>query len=387
MTTPRRRRATSSSSAERAAEGSAADGHEAVYRRAGVDTAAADAGLHHIVARLRTTWPAEGLGRVLLNIGYFANVIEVNGSGIALCTDGVGSKTIIADKMRKYDTIGIDCVAMNVNDLICVGAKPLSLVDYIAIQQADAAVLDAIGAGLWEGARRAGISVSGGEIAQLKDIVTGFDLVGMAVGSVGLDKVISGQSVNEGDVVIGVKSSGVHSNGLSLARKAFFQGSRKYRIDHRFAELDVSLGEELLRPTDIYVPEAMEILERVNGVKALINITGDGLLNLARVAAPVGFVIDSLIEPQPIFPIIQRHAGADDAEMFEVFNMGIGFCYVVDPADADRAMAILQRHGRQAKRIGYAVADREKHVRIPARNLVGKHKRFWQERRAGSKSG
>ena len=135
----------------------------------------------------------------------------------------------------------------------------------------------------------------------------------------------------------------------------------------------------MLRPTDIYVPEAMEILEQVPGTKALINITSDGLLNLTRVAASVGFVIDRLIEPHPIFALIQRLAGVDDSEMFEVFNMGIGFCYVVDPAAADLTMAILKKHGRVAQRIGYAVADPEKIVRIPARNLAGQHKRFWRE--------
>src|SRR4029079_888729 len=143
-----------------------------------------------------------GIGRVVLPIGYFANVIEMDGIGLALCTDGGGNQTIIATMMGKYDTISIVCVAMNVNDMICVGAKPLSLVDYIAIDRADAAMLDAIGAGLCRGAEMAGVSSSGGETAQLKDIVKGFDLVGMAVGRVDLDKVISGKSVAEGDVVI-----------------------------------------------------------------------------------------------------------------------------------------------------------------------------------------
>src|SRR5215813_13281990 len=185
-----------------------------VYKHAGVDTAEADSGLSHIVRRVQRTWPQQGVGRVLLPIGYFANVIEMDGVGIALCTDGVGSKAVIAERMRKYDTIGIDCIAMNVNDMICVGAKPLSLVDYIAVQQADAAMLDAIGVGLTAGALKAGISISGGEIAQLKDIINGFDLVGMAAGRVDLDKVLSGRHVVEGDIVIGVRSSGVHSNGL-----------------------------------------------------------------------------------------------------------------------------------------------------------------------------
>ncbi len=357
-----------------------------VYKATGVDTAEADAGLNRIIARVQGTWPRAGLGRVVLPIGYFANVIELDGVGLALCTDGVGSKTMIADMMGKYDTIGIDCVAMNVNDVICVGAKPLSLVDYIAVERTDAAMLDAIGAGLCAGAEMARISISGGETAQLKDVVNGFDLVGMAVGRVALDQVIDGSRVRAGDVVIGVRSNGVHSNGLSLARKAFFENHR-YAIDRRFDELGATIGEELLRPTDIYVPEAMEILEQVRGVKALANITGDGLLNLARVAADVGFEIDRLIEPHPIFALIQRHAEVDDSEMFEVFNMGIGFCYVVDPADAEPTLAILKQHGRVAQRIGYAVADPDKIVRIPARGLAGQHKRFWREDRPARRAG
>ncbi len=357
-----------------------------VYKETGVDTAEADAGLNNIIARVQGTWPAHGMGRVVLPIGYFANVIEMDGVGIAICTDGVGSKTIIADRMRKYDTIGIDCVAMNVNDMICVGAKPLSLVDYIAIDHADAAMLDAIGAGLCEGARMAGVSISGGETSQLKDIVKGFDLVGMAVGRVDLDKVISGKAVAEGDVVIGVRSSGIHSNGLTLARKAFFE-HHSYRIDHKFDELDTTLGEELLRPTDIYVPEALEILRRVKGVKALANITSDGLLNLVRVEATVGFEIDRLIEPHPIFPLIQKHAKVEDSEMYEVFNMGIGFCYVVDPGDAALTISILEKHGRTAQRIGHAVADPEKRVRISERKLVGRHKSFRREERSVRKAG
>jgi phosphoribosylformylglycinamidine cyclo-ligase len=356
------------------------------YKEAGIDTAEADTGLHRLIRRIEATWPKQGLGRVLLPTGYFANVIEMDGAGLALCTDGVGSKTIIADRLRKYDTIGIDCIAMNVNDMICVGAKPLSLVDYIAVEQVDADMLDAIAVGLSEGASMAGISVSGGEIAQLKDIVKGFDLVGMAAGKVDLDKVLCGKDVADGDIVIGVRSSGVHSNGLSLARKAFFE-EHKLGLEHKFDDLDVTLGEELLRPTDIYVPEAMEILECIKGVKALINITGDGLLNLTRVHADFGFEIDNLIEPQPIFSLIQHHAGVPDNEMFETFNMGIGFCYIVDPASADQTISILKKHDRRAQQIGFAIADREKIVRVPQRKLVGSHKTFTVGERAARKVG
>jgi len=357
-----------------------------VYKQAGVDTSEADAGLDHIIKRVQGTWPKHGVGRVVLPIGYFANVIELDGAGIALCTDGVGSKTIIATMMQKYDTIGIDCIAMNVNDMICVGAKPLSLVDYIAVERADASMLDAVAVGLCAGARMASISISGGETAQLKDIVKGFDLVGTAVGCVDLDKVICGKDVAEGDVVVGVRSNGEHSNGLSLARKAFFE-KHCYRVDHKFDELEITLGEELLRPTDIYVPEAMEILQRVKGVKALINVTSDGLLNLARVEANVGFEIDRLFEPHPIFSLIQRHADVADYEMFEVFNMGVGFCYVVHPKDEALTISILKRHNREAQRIGYAVSDPKRHVRIHERNLLGYHKTFGNEDRHVRKFG
>jgi phosphoribosylformylglycinamidine cyclo-ligase len=368
------------------AEAMSADARQDVYKRSGVDTAEADAGLNQIIKRVQGTWPKRGIGRVVLPIGYFANVIEMDGVGIALCTDGVGTKTIIATMMGKYDTIGIDCVAMNVNDMICVGAKPFSLVDYIAIDRADAAMLDAIGAGLCAGAEMAQVSISGGETAQLKDIVNGFDLVGMAVGRVDLDKVISGKGVAEGDVVIGVRSNGVHSNGLSLARKAFFE-QHQYRISHKFEELGTTLGEELLRPTHIYVREAMDVLQRVGSVKALINITSDGLLNLARIEAKVGFEIDQLMEPHPIFGLIQRHAGVEDSEMYEVFNMGIGFCYVVGQGDAAATISILEKHGRKAQRIGYAVSDPERHVRIHERNLLGHHKTFRTESRSVRKAG
>jgi len=350
------------------------------YKQTGVDTDEADAGLFSIVRRIQATWPEQGDGRVLLPVGpdgYFANVIEVGGNGIALCTDGVGSKSLVATMLEKYDTIGIDCVAMNVNDMICVGAKPISMVDYLAVERADASMLDEIGVGLVRGATLAGISISGGETAQLKNIVHGFDLVGMAMGQVQLNRVLSGEHVVPGDIVIGVKSSGVHSNGLTLARKAFFEGE-KFRVSHKFDDLELSIGEELLRPTDIYVAEAMEILARVAGTKALINVTSDGLLNLTRVAAKVGFVIDSLPDPHPIFRLIQKYAEVpEDSEMFEVFNMGIGFCYVVEPAAVELTLSILKDHGRVAQPIGHVINDPSKTVHILEWGLEGRHKRFW----------
>src|SRR6266566_9542539 len=245
----------------------------AAYRDSGVDTDEADIGLARLIKRITQTWPPRGsLGGVQLPIGYFANVIDIGGIGLAICTDGVGSKVIIAQLMQRYETIGIDCIAMNVNDLICVGAQPISLVDYIAVERANAAILDAIAIGLADGAEQAGISISGGETAQLEDVVHGFDLAGTAVGIVPLDKILTGRDVEPGDRVIGIQSSGIHSNGMSLARKVFFKRAEPLPLNYPVPGSGASLGDELLRPTLIYVREVMEILRQVPSVKALAHI-------------------------------------------------------------------------------------------------------------------
>ena len=193
---------------------------------------------------------------MLLPFGYFANVIDIGGTGIAICTDGVGSKALIAQMMGRYDTIGIDCVAMNVNDLICVGARPISLVDYVAVENAQPDVLDEIAKGLEQGAKAAGVSVSGGEIAHLRDMIkgemkgSGFDLAATVIGQVDLDKIIIGQEIEYGDVVIGLESTGILSNGVTLARKIFFEDN-DYEIHAEFQNINCTLGEELLKPTYI----------------------------------------------------------------------------------------------------------------------------------------
>jgi phosphoribosylformylglycinamidine cyclo-ligase len=345
------------------------------YRDAGVDTDAADDGLTRLTRRIAATWPPAGApGAVQLPIGYFANVVEVAGHGIAISTDGVGSKTMIATMLGKYDTVGIDCVAMNVNDVVCVGARPVSLVDYIAVDKADAAMLDAISVGLTEGARRAGVSISGGETAQLPDIVNGFDLAGTAIGHVALDRIVVGADVRAGDAVIGIESNGVHSNGFSLARHVFLK-EQQVPLSYRFNDLDAPLGEELLRPTHIYVKEALDLLAAVD-VKALAHITSDGFLNLTRVKADAGFVLDALPPAPPIFALIKRLGEVDDSNMFAVFNMGIGFCAVVPDADAARAVALLSGRGKRAWRIGHATADPARRVHLPQHGLVGQGKHF-----------
>ena len=354
---------------------------QTTYRAAGVDTDEAEIGLSRLVKRITQTWPPPGSpGGVQLPIGYFANVIDIGGIGLAISTDGVGSKVIIADLMQRYDTIGIDCVAMNVNDLICVGARPVSLVDYIAVERVDAGTLDAIAIGLAEGAAQAGISISGGEIAQLEDIIHGFDLAGTAVGTVPLDRIITGRDLEPGDRVIGIQSSGIHSNGLSLARKAFFKRAEPLPLTQQVPGSNASLGEELLRPTLIYVREIMEILDRVSSVRSLANITSDGLLNLTRVAHPrAGFVIDALPEPPPIFRMIEQYGSVSAAEMFQVYNMGVGFCVVVGEPDVEAVLSILEKHDRTAWVIGRVIDDPTKGVYLPRQRLVGHKKRFRPE--------
>jgi phosphoribosylformylglycinamidine cyclo-ligase len=328
--------------------------------------------------------PADGLGRKVIDVGFFASVVDIgHGLGLALCTDGVGSKVLVAEMLERYDTIGIDCVAMNVNDAICVGAEPVSFLDYIATERAVPEVLEQIGRGLHEGARLAGVSIVGGEISQIPEIIKGerpgrgLDLVGMCVGVVPLSRVIVGQHVEPGDLIIGVRSSGIHSNGLTLARRALF-GEARLRPDEHVAELGCRVGEELLKPTHIYVAPVLDLLRRELPVRALAHVTGDGLLNLPRIAATVGFRIESLPKPPPIFDLIQKSGNVTAAEMFRVFNMGIGFCVIVpsDPGIAETVRQCLADHGFEASVIGRVVEDEAKRVLLVEQNLVGEGDRF-----------
>lgn len=355
------------------------------YESVGVSTDKAEDGLKRLTRHIKSTWPSEkGTGSVRLPLGQFANVIDIAGQGIAFCTDGVGSKALIAQMFNKYDTIGIDCVAMNVNDLICVGATPISLVDYIAVETANPSMLEEISIGLTDGAGQANISISGGEIAQLPGMIHGaveshgFDLVGAAIGHVDLDKILSGKSIEPGDAIIGVASNGIHSNGLTLARKAFFDHSQKFSLNTKFDELGCTLGEELLKPTHIYVRESLEILEKVPNVKALVHITSNGLLNLARMEADVQYVIKELMPIPPIFSLIQKHGEVSNKEMFHVYNMGVGFCYVVKETSVEETLNILRAHGRQAAKIGDIEANEsgKKSVKIVEKGLRGRGRNF-----------
>ena len=351
------------------------------YTEAGVNTARVTSALTDLTTLLRKTFTnRKGIGRVMLPLGYFANVISLGENlGLAISTDGVGTKILVSQMLGKFDTIGIDCIAMNVNDLICVGAEPLALVDYVAVQVPNRRLLREMGKGLQEGARQARITIPGGEIAQLGEIIRGvheddgFDLVGTSVGTVSLDRIIIGQDIKPRDVILGLRSSGIHSNGLTLARDVLFRRQR-LRPNQHIPEVGRSIGLELLEPTRIYVPEILEMMKAGLELKALIHITGDGLFNLNRVAARVGFAIDFWPEPHPIFGVIQEMGRIGTEEMFRVFNMGIGFCMIVpdDPAQIDQAMTIAKEHGGECYRLGHTIRDAERKIFVKPYRLVGK---------------
>jgi len=321
------------------------------YARAGVSQRDADDAVGALVGAL-TAGASGGESRQVLASGHYANVVRIDDrTGIALTTDGVGTKLLVAEQLGRWDTVGIDCVAMNVNDVICVGARPLAMVDYLAVDRADAAVAAEIGKGLAAGAERAGIEIVGGELAQLGELIRGLDLAGACFGTVPLDGMVTGAALEPGDAVIGLPSSGLHSNGYTLARSALSE------IPLDDDRLGRPLGEALLEPTEIYVKPVLALLDSPLDVRGLAHITSGGLGNLRRLEADVGYEIDSPLPVPPLFELIRELAGVPDDEMREVFNMGCGFCCVVAAGDEKAALELLRGHYPGAARIGTVTAS------------------------------
>jgi phosphoribosylformylglycinamidine cyclo-ligase len=318
------------------------------YELAGVSQSAAGSAVEALTRSLRAIDTGRP-SRVVPLPGHYASVVRLDGrTGLALSTDTVGTKMIVAERLGRYDTIGIDCVAMNVNDVICVGAEPIVMLDFILTERADPAVCEQLGVGLARGAELAGIEIPGGEIAQVAEVVSGHELGGTCVGLVDLDALVTGVTVEPGDPVIGLPSSGLHSNGYTLARKALADVA----LDD--PRLGRPLGEVLLEPTEIYVRAVLELLRSPVDVRGLVHVTGDGLNNLRRLEAEVGYEIDDPLPVPPIFDLIQELGRVSDGEMHEVFNMGCGFCCVVAAADEDAALELLRGHHASARRIGRA---------------------------------
>jgi phosphoribosylformylglycinamidine cyclo-ligase len=269
---------------------------------------------------------------------------------LATHTDGVGTKVLIANLMKKYDTIGIDCVAMNVNDIICIGATPISFVDYIAANQNNESVFAQIAMGLATGAKKAGVPIVGGETAIMPDLFEekkfSFDLAGMVAGLVQKNKVILGDRIKAGDAIIGIYSSGIHSNGYSLARKALL---KKYSINDKIRGIG-KLGDALLAPTEIYVKPVLEIIKRCQ-IHGLANITGGAFTKLLRLKN-TGFVLDSMPNPPKIMQLIQN-SGVSEDEMYKTFNMGIGFCVIAPMSNAEKIISICKKHRLGSHVVGF----------------------------------
>jgi phosphoribosylformylglycinamidine cyclo-ligase len=271
-------------------------------------------------------------GKVLAEFGHYANLVEFGDYAFALATDGVGSKVILATKVGKYDTVGIDCIAMNVNDIICLGAKPIGFVDYLAYERLTLETVEGIAQGLLEGARQANIPILGGETATLPDLVKGFDLAGTALGVVRKDKVITGQDLAAGDILLGLPSSGIHSNGLTLARKVA-------KLDDALPD-GTPVSESLLTPTRIYVKEVMQLLDEVP-VKGLAHITGGGIRKLKQLNSNVGYKLDNWPDIPPIFTYLQERGSIANQEMFKTFNMGIGFVIAVSKTQKSAVQKVI----------------------------------------------
>lgn len=298
---------------------------------------------------------------VLTKKGHFASIIRVGDMAIAMSTDGVGSKILVAEKLGKYDTIGIDCIAMVVNDIICVGAKPIAIVDYLAMEKPNPEIASEIGEGLAKGAELAETAIIGGETATLPEIVNNFDLAATGIGITDPENIITGEKIKAGDKLIGIESSGIHSNGLTLARKIFFEKLKLDANDTIPGSKD-KIGEELLKPTRIYVKPILELLESGIDIHGLAHITGGGYTNIRRLNDKVTYNIDKLPEPQPIFKTIHEN-GVPIDEMYKVFNMGIGFIIIVDKEDAKETIKITKKT-YNAKEIGTVEKDPKGAVKI-----------------------
>ncbi len=316
--------------------------------------------------------------------GYFATLMHIPpGPAIALTTDGVGTKILLAREAGRWESVGVDCVANNVNDVICTGAVPLALLDYMATDRIDETVLEALAHGLYTGAQEAGIAIPGGEIAQIGAMLAPadggppmLDLVGTAIGALPEGRTpVDGSQVAPGNVILALPSSGLHSNGYSLARQALFTDGG-LTLDSPVPGTGQRLADALLEPTRIYVRAAEALWTAGITPRGLVHISGGGLLNLARLAADVSYELDALPAPHPVFALIAESGNIPAATMYATFNMGTGFCVVVPPAEADAAAAALASAGEKPAIAGH-VTDRPGHyVSIPAAGLVGQGDTF-----------
>ena len=325
------------------------------YKKAGVDVTAG----YKAVELMKVHVARTVTNGVLSGIGGFGGLFEPDLTGIkkpvfVSGTDGVGTKLKIAFLMDKHNTIGIDCVAMCVNDIICCGAKPQFFLDYIAVGKNYPEKVAEIVSGIADGCVQSGCALIGGETAEMPGFypVDEYDVAGFSVGVVDKEKILKPDEQKSGDVIIAIKSSGVHSNGFSLIRKVFTVNEQT--LARHFSDLGTTLGECLLTPTKIYVKPVLELLEQVN-VKAISHITGGGFYENIPRSLPSGITAKierNAVEVLPIFDLIARTGNIPERDMFNTFNMGVGMIVSVDKNDADKAVEVLNASGADAYVLG-----------------------------------
>jgi phosphoribosylformylglycinamidine cyclo-ligase len=329
------------------------------YREAGVDIDAGDDAVRRITPLARATSRPEVIG----GVGGFASLVGLPSKYrepvMVSSTDGVGSKLKVACLAGRHDTVGIDLVAMGVNDILVPGAEPLYFLDYISVGRLDPAQIESIVGGVAEGCRQAGCALVGGEMAEHPDSLPPgeYDLAGFAVGVAERHRLIDGSNIRPGDAVLGLASSGLHSNGYSLVRRIVFD-IMKLRVTDRLPGTDSLVADELLTPTRIYVRPIQILLEAIE-VRGMAHVTGGGVTgNIPRVL-PQGCrarLMRSSWSPPAVFEILREAGRVEDAEMFRTFNMGIGYVVIVPSASAEAAARILREAGEQVARIGEIVA-------------------------------
>lgn len=336
------------------------------YKESGVDITAGYEAVSLMKSHIQRTLTSGVLG----GIGGFGGLFELDLTGITKPvlvsgTDGVGTKLKLAFLMDRHDTIGIDAVAMCVNDIICCGAKPLIFLDYIAVGVNHPEKIASIVSGVAEGCVQSGCALVGGETAEMPGFYgpEEYDIAGFSVGVVDKDKILDSSKIKAGDLIIGLASSGIHSNGFSLVRKIFDVENKD--LMKYYDELSMTIGEALLTPTKIYVKPILALLDKIK-VKGISHITGGGFYENIPRALPEGFAAkiqrSSLTIP-PVFSLMQGIGNIPEREMFNVFNMGTGMCLFIDPSDADETLRILAENGAAATIIG-EVAQGEKEVII-----------------------
>jgi phosphoribosylformylglycinamidine cyclo-ligase len=306
---------------------------KSAYAAAGVDIDLEATAIKALIKNL--TFKRKGKGTMMGSVGHFAGLLDFGEMALALTTDGVGTKMLVADQQKDWSTVGIDCIAMNVNDLYVMNVEPVAFVDYIATDILSVEKMTQIGIGLNEGAKQSNIDIVGGETASLRGLVNGLDLAGTCLGMQKKDKIITGEKIKPGDVIIGVASTGVHSNGLSLARSVV----EKYAGYDKKFKGKKTFGQELLTPTRIY-HESLKVAASCE-VRGMCHVTGGGLLNFTRLSK-FGFLFDSPITPPEIFSWMQNAGDIAPAEMYRTFNMGMGYAYIIPKASVASVLKMVK---------------------------------------------